>query len=98
MSRDATTREPKDGESYDKNGNLRPVPPGVSNTPDEIERAYYAEGSEKHHFREDCPHLVGADGPITSEVIRAPEFDAVPRGVSRRSPCQTCLENRGGDE
>ena len=28
-------REPRDGESYDTNGNIRPVPPGVPNTPDE---------------------------------------------------------------
>jgi hypothetical protein len=27
-------REPADGESYDMNGNIRPVPPGVPNTPD----------------------------------------------------------------
>lgn len=27
--------EPTDGESYDKNGNIRPVPPGVENTPEE---------------------------------------------------------------
>jgi len=28
-------REPGDGESYDKNGNIRPVPPGVPNAPEE---------------------------------------------------------------
>ena len=28
-------REPTDGESYDKNGNIRPVPPGVPNVPEE---------------------------------------------------------------
>ena len=28
-------KEPTDGESYDKNGNIRPVPPGVDNTPEE---------------------------------------------------------------
>jgi len=27
-------REPTDGESVDKNGRIRPVPPGVPNTPD----------------------------------------------------------------
>jgi hypothetical protein len=67
-------------------------------TVSEVERAYYAEGSQKHHFREDCPHLERADGPVTSEVIRAPDFDAVPHGVSRRSPCQHCLDLRGGDQ
>ena len=27
-------RDPRDGESYDKNGHIRPVPPGVPNSPD----------------------------------------------------------------
>lgn len=27
--------EPRDGESYDKTGGIRPVPPGVANTPEE---------------------------------------------------------------
>ena len=31
-------REPADGESYDKNGNIRPVPPGVPNVPEEADR------------------------------------------------------------
>ena len=32
-------REPRDGESYDKNGRIRPVPPGVPNTPEEVVEA-----------------------------------------------------------
>jgi hypothetical protein len=28
-------REPTDGERYDKNGDIRPVPPGVPNAPEE---------------------------------------------------------------
>ena len=31
----AVYREPTDGESYDQNGNIRPVPPGVPNYPED---------------------------------------------------------------
>lgn len=30
----ADAEKPTDGESYDKAGNIRPVPPGVENTPE----------------------------------------------------------------
>jgi hypothetical protein len=35
---DAIERKPRDGESYDQNGTIRPVPPCVPNKPEEETR------------------------------------------------------------
>jgi len=34
MTDEELYREPRDGESYDKHGNIRPVPPHVPNSPE----------------------------------------------------------------
>lgn len=38
------TREPRDGESYDRAGNIRPVPPGVGSYAEEVEGDTWTAG------------------------------------------------------
>lgn len=82
-----TEREPKDGESYDKCGNIRPVPPGVPNTPDEVvERPVSSDDTERvtlckegclplwRGVHEECPQC--GSRSVMTRVVRSVESES----------------------